>query len=504
MLWPLSGGLLKTENALTHLSIEEAVKLGARDIPTFGHIFLPRTFRQKSPEFHFEMSAALEDQRNRLIGFKIFRDGAKTTLARAYMAKRIAYCISRTLMIVNIAGTKAQHTLRWLKRQVEYNATFRDAFLLRKGDKWTDEWCSFINAQGEQVNVVAMGITGGLRGLNIDDYRPDFIFCDDISDRENTATDEQRQKAEEAFFAQLVRSLAPASESPLAQLVIAQTPINMYDLISKASKDPQFKVLTYGCFDEAGQSRWPDRRSTDALRAEKQGYINRNQLSTWLAEMECELVSAESSYFQVGWIKRWQVFPEDGRVAIICDPASSAESTADFFAIVVMLFHKGKAYVLEYANERGMMPDIALAKIFEFALTYKARDLVVETIGFQKVLKWYFEQQMRERRIHLTVHEMKDRRKKEDRIVQAVTQVAPYGALFLRDNMAELEEQFTLYGPGYVGHDDLLDAMAMGIIWNTGRLTWGSVDSDPIEAEYRELREMDSGLEEAIEWQGAP
>jgi len=111
---------------------------------------------------------------------------------------------------------------------------------------------------------------------------------------------------------------------------------------------------------------------------------------------------------------------------------------------------------------------------------------------------------MRERRIHLTVHEMKDRRKKEDRIVQAVTQVAPYGALFLRDNMAELEEQFTLYGPGYVGHDDLLDAMAMGIIWNTGRLTWGSVDSDPIEAEYRELREMDSGLEEAIEWQGAP
>src|SRR5688572_17945513 len=351
----------------TELPIAEAIRLGSQDVPTFGRIFFPRTFRQVSPRFHYEMSYSMENPLNRLIGFKVFRDGAKTTLARAYMAKRIAYCVSRTMMIVNINQTKAIHTTRWLMRQIQYNTRFAQAFKLRQGDKWTGEWFNVVNALGETINVVAAGITGGNRGLNIDDYRPDFIFCDDISDQENTATDDQRLLQDERFFAQLVRSLAPESESPLAQLVMAQTPINSFDLISRAEKDPQFVVISHSCFGPDGQSSWPQRRSTEKLLAEKAGYIRRNQLAMWLAEMECQIVSSENCAFNKNWLRYWQVFPGEGRVLIAVDPASSEEADADFFAIVVLLLYRSKVYVLEYSLERGMMPDAACNKIFEYA-----------------------------------------------------------------------------------------------------------------------------------------
>jgi hypothetical protein len=486
---------------LVNLSIADALRLGTRDIPTFGRIFFPKTVRQTSPEFHYEMSAELEDPVNRLIAFKVFRDGAKTSLLRLYAAKRIGYCISRTVMVVNISQDKAVHSIRWLKRAVDMNYRYRDAFQLRRGDKWTDTWISIINSQGETVNVVAAGITGGNRGLNIDDFRPDFIICDDISDRENTATDDQRAKANEAFFAQLVRSLAPRSEAPLSQLAFAQTPINSFDLISQAEKDPIFKVVSHSCFRADGQSAWPERRGTDELLKEKQGYINRNQLSTWLAEMECTVVSGETQSLKRQWLKYWQIFPEDGRVAIIVDPASSEEKKADFFAIVVLMFWRQQVYVLDYNLQRGMMPDAAAAKIFEYAIEYKARDLVVETVGYQKILKWYFESQMRERRIWLTVHTFDDKRRKDDRIVQAVTLVAPFGNLLIREGMMELEELFELYGPGYKGKVDLIDALAIGISWNLGKSFGGGAD---VEGEFRRLREEEESLPNVNDWQGAP
>src|SRR5689334_17646987 len=109
------------QERIVNLSTESALRLGARDIPTFGRIFFPRTVRQESPEFHYEMSYELENPANRLVGFKVFRDGAKTSLLRLYAAKRIGNCISRTIMVVNINQDKAIHTIRWLKKAVDYN-----------------------------------------------------------------------------------------------------------------------------------------------------------------------------------------------------------------------------------------------------------------------------------------------------------------------------------------------------------------------------------------------
>lgn len=486
---------------LRNITVDEAILLGARDIPTFGQIWFPKAFRQASPPMHYEMSAALQNREKRLVGLKVFRDGAKTTLARAYAMQRIAYCISRLILLVNINATKAEQSLRWIKRQVEYNTPFAQAYKLRKGDKWSDSWITVINSQGETVNVIAMGISGGLRGFNLDDHRPDFILCDDICDAENTATEDQRAKTNEALFAQLVRSLAPASEAPLAQLVLIQTPINDFDAISMAERDPSWRVVSFSCFTPDGQSSWPARRTTDDLLKEKAGYIGRNMLAMWLAEMEVTIVSSELKAFIAGWLKTWQVYPEDGQTLIVCDPASSEKDSADFFAIAVLKVYRSKFYLLAYHLERGLMPDAACDKIFEYHRTYGARDVVVETVAYQRILKWYLEGQIRAKRTYLNVHSYDDKRRKEDRIVQAITMVAPYGNLLIGENHQEFIEVFTLFGPGYKGKVDLLDAVSIGIshIFSRGG---SSVD---IEGDYQRLREEEETLPDINEaFQGAP
>ncbi len=102
--------------------------------------FFPKTFRQPSPPMHREMWDMLEDPRNPRVAFKVFRGGAKTTLARAYISKRIAYGISNTILIVGESQDQAKRSTRWPRRQIQYNRKWAQFYGLEKGDKFTDEW----------------------------------------------------------------------------------------------------------------------------------------------------------------------------------------------------------------------------------------------------------------------------------------------------------------------------------------------------------------------------
>src|SRR3989304_9081112 len=207
---------------LIGMSPQEAAQIGATSLTKYGKLFFPRTFRQESPPFHEKIGAALYGP-DRYNAFKVFRDGAKTTLLRTYASQRIAYGISRTIQYISVSQFHSMFSLRWLRRQVEYNKRWANTFGLRPGKKWTDEWLEIIhenetNADGSPgtITVLAMGITGQIRGFNPDDFRPDLQILDDILNEENTATPEQRQKIDGLVFGAVLNSLAPASKVPLA------------------------------------------------------------------------------------------------------------------------------------------------------------------------------------------------------------------------------------------------------------------------------------------------
>lgn len=483
-----------------NLSAEEAVALASHSLVAFGQIFFPKTLRQVSPQFHHEMSHLMLDQSSRLLAFEVFRGSAKTTIARLGPMHRACYAVGNTGMAVGLSQAHSIRTVRWIKKQIEYNTLLVQTFKLRKGSKWTDEWIEIVNERfGISYNLVAMGITGNIRGLNIDDYRPDYIMVDDPCDEENTATPEQRAKTDEAIFSGLVNSLAPKSEAPLSQLVLLQTPINGEDVISKAKRDPTFRCVSYGCFDEAGESRWPARWSTDELIAQKQGFIGRNQLSLWMREMECKIVDSSLAAFRAQWLVMWDVLPDDMDFLLVVDPASSEAKGADDSAVGVLGFWKDEIYLVDYTAATGMMPDAITNKLFEYSLEYKTRNVVIETVAYQKILAWYVEKESASRRYYLNVMKFDDKRKKSDRIVQAFVSIAPYGKFKTHPSHQKFIEQFTSYSETYRGKVDVLDMVAIGISSKKGR----QFSDAAIEGEYRKLQEEDDNIPEP-EFQSCP
>lgn len=452
---------------LDGITVEEAVRIGAHSLKAYGRLFFPKTVRQAGPEFEDELDAALEGG-HRYVALKMFRGSMKTTKFRLLASKRIAYGISRTILVVSETQSHSVRTVRWLRRQIMYNKAWAGAFGLRVGEKWTDEFIEIYHGVEETpIAVIALGVTGQTRGINLDDFRPDFILVDDPCDDENTKTDEQKNKLNSLIFGALKQSLAPPSEAPLAMMAIAQTPLAPGDVIDVAAKDPSFVTKEFGCFNDKGMSRWETRFPTSFLRKEKEDFIRRNQTSIWMREMEVKIVSTELASFRKAWLRYWVTLPEYMRVLIAGDPASSDSPKADKFAFVAAGQYGKKIFFLDIRTVPKNDPDQALAMLGEMITTWHATEFVCESIGFQRVFAWALRKKMEAKEIPwIAIHEIKgDKRSKSDRIIHSysTSRLAPFGDLWVRESDTSFITQFEMFGPQVEMQDDELDAGARAI-----------------------------------------
>jgi hypothetical protein len=481
------------EGELLSLTPQGAVAAGAESLRVFGKLFFPKTFRQDSPLFHEEIGGALY-QPSRYNAFEVFRGGAKTSLLRVFAAQRISYALSRTIMYVSVSQQHAVFSVRWLKRQVQYNTRWAQLFGLRKGEKWSDEIIEIYHGVDETpITVMAMGITGQIRGFNVDDFRPDLIIADDILNEENTATPEQRKKLSDLFFGALQNSLAPASECPTAKMVLLQTPLHREDLIETCMQDPTWNARRFSAFNEHGESRWPERWTTEVLKAEKESFIRRGLYSLWMREMECTIVAGAGKTFDVTKLQYWDVLPEGMRCIVAIDPASSESKKADDNVVIAVGFKGLDVFVIAYHADTGVMPDACAAHFFDLVMLCNPVKAAVEGVAYQRVLKWYIDQEMIRRRMFVPVELVQDRRAKSDRIIQALAGLVAYGHLHIHSSMSKLMQQLDDFDSTTDQHDDVIDALAIAIMSMNPALRLSTNDGEIFEDDEDEYEELSFG-----------
>lgn len=512
------------------LTFEEAIQLGAVESTLFNRVWFPKTFRQEPALFHPDIYSMLDDPSKRYINIQVCRDGAKTTILRAYSAKRIAYGLSRTILYIAINETKAIQSLSWIKHQIETNKSFCRAFGLSAGKPWTDVHCCIVrriksgmdpdDVEEIKVHVIAYGITSGVRGVNLDDYRPDLIIVDDVMDDDNSATVEQRDKIKNRVLGAVKESLSPRSETPDAKMVLLNTPQDFEDLSEDAKKDRQFVSASYGCWTketedlpiEEQESSWPARYPSSELRAEKEAAIARNKYSIFAREKECKLVIPEQNAFRAEWLKFFGVGepkPEpplhEMWTILAIDPVPPPSKKQldeglkkkDYEAFTVVGRWRGEYYVLESRYNRGHEPNWTVNTFFELCQRYNPNKVLVEATAYQAMLAWLLRKGMQKTGRYWAVEEFKDKRQKYKRIVDGLSGVASEGQLYVRRSQTMLISQFTHYpGKNPNGQfDDVLEATAVAC----AGLQHGYVGDVP-DDHYK----MEETLYEELEYRGAP
>jgi predicted phage terminase large subunit-like protein len=457
------------------LTMRDVVDLAANDNEFYSRFWFPKTVRQASPTFHRDIWDALENPLNRLVNIQVFRGGAKTTLLRMFTSKRIAYGISRTILYIGKSEGHAARSVRWLMNQIEHNKQWAAVYGLGKGSKWTDTECMIHQqlpgmTEPTKIWILAMGITGSVRGINMDDYRPDLIVVDDVIDEENSATLEQRKKIEELIYGALKESLSPASETPEATMAMLQTPLHKEDASTKALDDPEWVSFVYGKLDEHGESRWPERWSTEVIERDRQSAISRNNLSVWNREILCKLTSPETNAFRPEWVNFWDIEPQGGVTCLAIDPVpppteiqvAKALEKKDFESFAVVRKFNNAFYILEMSSNRGHDPEWTISEFFRLLIKYHPRLIVAEAYAYQAALVWLLKKAMKERGQYAVIEAFKDTtRNKFTRIVDALAGPGSMGDIYFHESQHSLISQFIDYPR--VAHDDELDAVAMAV-----------------------------------------
>lgn len=454
------------------------------DTDLFGKVFFPRAIRNETPEFHHQMDRLL-DSPDRFVSIQVFRGGAKTTKFRVYMAKRISYGLSRTIVLVGKSQTHAAKTLMWIRNAVEKNTKWAQTFGLKKGVKWNDDELEITHGvEGHTIWIVGIGITGSTRGINFEDHRPDLILVDDVVDEENANTPEARDKIEKLVHGALKYSLAPKIDNPYAKMAILQTPMAFEDISELAKKDPIFVTMRQGCWSKETEdlpimerkSSWEQRFPTDELLKDKLAAIAKNKDSIFCREMECKLVTPEQSTFLAEWLQFYgegqdvQLPPLSELTTVLAidpvpppSPAQVAKGFAkkDFESLAVLgkWQRTGKVFVLEVSFNRGHDPSWTISEFFRLAQKWQPRNVIIETVAYQRTLAWLLRMGMQKLGRYWPITEMTDKRSKLDRITQGLKGVASERQLYVHASQTELISQFTHY-PN-VPHDDVIESVAV-------------------------------------------
>ncbi len=480
------------------LSTKEAIDLGAEDSLFFYATFFPKTCRSPFAKFHVPVCEGLENPHCRFINLQMYRGSAKTSLLRMYAARRIAYGLSKTILLIGASEDHAARSVTWLKSAIDKNDKFRTAFRLNRGNKWSETELEIQHPLlGQSIWVKGVGITGNIRGINFEDYRPDLILADDVLTDENAATIEQREKISDLLLGAVKNSLVTQAEDPNAKFVINQTPLHKHDATMQALQDTEFVSYVVPCWTQETMdlpvdqqiAAWPERNTSEELRAEKKAALARNKYSIFAREKECRLVTKENAAFNTSFLEYWDAPNAEkfkmGQVVISIDPvppptpAQLAKNlhNKDYEAVSVLMRSAGKYYLLDYETNRGHDPSWSCQTAERFARKYHAMKVVFEAIAYQRVLGNILTDYFRRKRVYIPVEARVDKRPKYNRIISAFN-IVEEGLFLCSTNHSQFIEDFATY-PG-CDYDDLLDSIASGLAELTNPLLEFAEEKDGV------------------------
>jgi hypothetical protein len=142
---------------------------------------------------------------------------------------------------------------------------------------------------------------------------------------------------------------------------------------------------------------------------------------------------------------------------------------------------------MEGMRNRGHEPNWTINTFFYLAHKYRIARAVVESVAYQRTLKWMLEQEMRRRGIYYVIIPFVDKRKKATRIISTLSGVASQGLLNIGPEDTIFADQFANYSETYDDIDDDLDASAMALsdlispaLERTGKLQDDQVEEFPL------------------------
>jgi predicted phage terminase large subunit-like protein len=317
------------------------------------------------------------------------RNHAKSTaITHSYTLACILLRERQFILVVSDTEAQAAFFVADLKKELEDNEDLMKVFGVKKitKDTVTDFIVEFDD--GYQARVIAKGSEQKVRGLKWDKKRPDLIICDDMENDEIVMNPDRRLKFRNWFQAALlpcrsvngiVRYVGTIlhMDSALERIMPREhdKTNEETDLYTKGSIRNSWYSIKYKAHtSDFGSILWPSRWPAEALRAERQRFVDQGQGDKYSQEFLNIPIDEANAFFKRGdFIPMRQEDSQTKKIYYIgCDLATKTMAgNTDFTAFVIGgVDEEGVLNIVDVIKERMDSVEIVetimqLNKIYE-------------------------------------------------------------------------------------------------------------------------------------------
>lgn len=450
-------------------NLADAYERGKTDINFFAGLCMPDVCKFPLPLFYvvaWQMITSNSPERiDSLFRFALGlpRGHAKTTFIKILIAWMIVYDYASFILVVCANSDLAENLLSDIHDILSSDnitaiyGRWEDSLAIDSRDTKKGAY------HGRSVTLVARGWSAGIRGLNLKNQRPDFIFCDDVQTKQNDESPTERLKLLNELVGTIFKALAYRGRRTIVYVG------NLYSdecILQQFRKNKAWTSLVTGAILADGQPLWPELVSLTELKESFEHDEALGLAHVWFAEVMNDPQSILHSLLPhpLPDSDPEEILDDDGAFITI-DPAGFRK-TSDDNVIAVHKKYDNKGYIVEM--DRGILdPSELIQKAIALAIKHGVTLIGIESVAYQQTLCFWMDFFLRKLGIsHITVVELKPHgRSKESRIRQFVSELYKK-TYFIQDSTCrrEFNWQGSLYKIGKKDNkDDILDTFAYGL-----------------------------------------
>lgn len=371
---------------------DSTITLLEQDMNFFAATVIPQVFRFLFPQIHIEVWELLKKYVNLpgvffRLALGLPRGHAKTTLIKLFVVYCVLFTKKKFILIVGNTSGLAENILSDIMDMLS-SENIISVFGNWKihADRDTQELKSF-TFLGRRIILAAIGAGTGLRGLNLNNERPDVIICDDVQKREDC----ESKVVSDKLLGWLLGTLFKA-KSPSGCLYVYIG--NMYPgencILGKFKKSSEWISFIVGALLADGGSIWPELHSPEDLLAELHHDMDLGKPEIFFAEVQNDPTAGISSHFDVTKVPIYPFVDQDlvtGGFVLI--DLSGNKPGSDDTTIGYFCFIEGKIVYRRLVVGK-FSPYQTIEAAMKVAFEFNCPHIFIESVAYQASFLYWF------------------------------------------------------------------------------------------------------------------
>ena len=242
--------------------------------------------------------------------------------------------------------------------------------------------------RGRNIIIMGAGAQSDIRGITLENQRPDVMVFDDIQTREDADSETVSKNIETWLVGTAMKAKSPHG---CLFIFIANMYPTKHSLLRKLKHNPTWISFIAGGILADGTSLWEELQPISQLLKEYENDCAMGRPEVFFAEVLNDENASVNNLVDLSKLPTYSI-PDDeihqGNFIVI-DPATD-KANSDYVTIAYFEVHQGLA-VAKYIKEGRLSPGDTISESLIIALKYNCRVIAIESNAYQYTLKYWFE-----------------------------------------------------------------------------------------------------------------